>query len=117
MFESYEEWTFHMEQHHSQKAWICRRHTLAIHFEEKEAFKSHMISSHGAHHITTYYAIKPLEPTLLPFEPLEHCPLCDEYDSPHGSETVNEHIARHLVSLAQTSLPEDFLRPRKADGS
>ncbi|KAL7807187.1 hypothetical protein V8C44DRAFT_337912 [Trichoderma aethiopicum] len=117
MFESYENWTFHMEQHHSQKAWICRRHTPAMHFKEKEAFKSHMISSHGAHHIMAYDAIKPIPPTLLPFEPLERCPLCDEYDSAQECESVNEHIARHLVSLSLMSLPEDFLRPRKANCS
>ncbi|KAH0494714.1 hypothetical protein TgHK011_008305 [Trichoderma gracile] len=117
MFESYEEWTRHMEQHHSPKAWICRKHTPVIHFKDKEAFKSHMIGSHGAHFITGYDAIQPLPPTLLPFQPLKRCPLCDHYDSEHDGESVHEHIARHLISLSLMSLPKDFLRPRTASYS
>ncbi|PTB71322.1 hypothetical protein M440DRAFT_1473639 [Trichoderma longibrachiatum ATCC 18648] len=116
MFDSFEEWTQHMEQHHRQSGWVCRCGGNTFYFHDEGEYMRHMVYSHGVDPVEDWEALTEDNAELLPFRPLERCPFCDYYDNTVGCEDVNEHIARHLLSLAQLSLPEDFLPTKGHEG-
>ncbi|EGR44323.1 uncharacterized protein TRIREDRAFT_112386 [Trichoderma reesei QM6a] len=109
MFNSSEDWTQHMEEHHREGGWVCRCEDNTFYFHDEDEYMRHMVHDHDADPVEDFEALTEDNAEPLPFRPLESCPFCDHYDNTSGSEGVNEHIFQHLFSFSQLSLPEDFL--------
>lgn len=117
-YSSSQEWLLHMEEIHIPRQWVCDSHP-ELTFPTENLFCEHIMSGHDPTISTKHLAAlaqvstRPVTPVFL------LCPLCAEIphkivekiessaiepNSPLFYRTLNQHIKKHLQTLALTSL-------------
>ncbi|CRG86143.1 Importin beta-like protein KAP120 [Talaromyces islandicus] len=110
LFESSKDWLTHMKTQHVIGGWMCMdsSHDKTLVFEQESKFKEHM----NDHHADQFHKDELDDLAAACFERftsseiLTECPFCsaDQQEELAMQKDLVNHIAEHLISLAQISL-------------
>ena len=109
MYDSLEEWISHMKIQHARHGWTCMEqgHESSVSFDDEGLFRQHMAEEHNGEFVLEELdtIVEECYGRLPAAELLDHCPFCNDFQvCEQQFRAIEEHIAVHLLSLAQISL-------------